>query len=189
VSKLSGGLNMFHDVAISTLRSSAEDLPTSVTSSPDFAQITGGFDALRSATDGLREKLGQWTPAVKTSSSQKPGPYLKSNGMVDTGDRATVARVLWALSYGGRSQDVPNDSPTKNFAESNGGLTNPNCDPKDPENVVRSGCSSDLTTIEVVGPRSQTVGNSAHHDLTVYGRWCLRDQGPSQCSGLRLNTG
>lgn len=135
VQELSDGLNMFNDVAISTLRSSAADLPTSVTSSPDFAQITGGFDALRSATDGLREKLGQWTPAVKTSSSQKPGPYLKSNGMVDTGDRATVARVLWALSYGGRSQDVPNDSPTKNFAESNGGLTNPNCDPKHPENV------------------------------------------------------
>lgn len=133
VKELSEGLTTFNDVAISTLKESAAGLPQEVTSSPDFAQITDGFGALRSATDGLREKLGVWTPAVKTSSSQKPGPYLNRNGSVNKGSKATVARVLWALAYGGRSQDVPNDSPTKNFAESNGGLTNPDCDISDPE--------------------------------------------------------
>ncbi len=135
VKQLSDGLTMFNDVAISKLQSSAAGLPEQVTSSPDFSQITDGFAALRKATDGLREKLGEWTPAVKTSNSQKPGPYLNPNGSVNKGSKATVARVLWALAYGGRSQDVPNDSPTKNFAESNGGLTNPECDTSDPENV------------------------------------------------------
>ncbi len=128
VAQLSEGLTTFNDVAISTLQESAAGLPQQVTSSPDFAQITDGFGALRDATDGLRKKLGEWTPAVKTSSSQKPGPYLKANGDVDKGSKATVARVLWALAYGGRSQDVPNDSPTKNFKVPNGGLTNPDCD-------------------------------------------------------------
>lgn len=134
VAQLSEGLNTFNDVAIATLTESAADLPASVTSSPDFAQITDGFDALRSAADGVREGLGVY----KSKSSQKPGSWLKKNGEVDTG-RADVARTLWSLVYGTRQKDIPSDSknPRTLPGEDNGGLTNPDCNidkPQDPAN-------------------------------------------------------
>lgn len=141
VTQLSEGLTTFNDVAISTLQSSAADLPESVRSDPSFSQLTDGFDSLNSAVDGVREGLGIY----KSKSSQKPGSWLTKSGDVDK-SRADVARTLWSLVYGTRQKDIPSDSknPTTLPAEVNGGLTNPDCridlpvtnpkGPKDPAN-------------------------------------------------------
>jgi putative membrane protein len=134
VQQLSEGLTTFDQVAIGTLRSSAQDLPASVTSDPSFSQLTDGFDAVNSAIEGVRDGLG----VFKLQPSQKPGPWIKKNGDVDTG-RADVARTLWSLIYGARTQDIPTDSKNPNNVPNtnNGGLTNPDCDinkPKDPTN-------------------------------------------------------
>lgn len=134
VEQLSEGLTTFNDVAISTLQSSAAELPESVRSDPSFSKLTDGFDAVNSALEGVRDGMGTY----KTKSSQKPGPWLKDNGDVDTG-RADVARTLWGLIYGVRKVDIPTDADNQQTTpkEDSGGLTNPACDidkPKDPTN-------------------------------------------------------
>ena len=90
-STLAPGITALYEEGIGTLTESAATLPEQVRSSPDFAQITDGFDAIRSAMEGVKEGAGVY----KDKSSQKPGPWVKDNGDIDTG-RADVARTLWA---------------------------------------------------------------------------------------------
>ncbi len=130
-STLAPGITALYEEGIGTLTESAATLPEQVRSSPDFAQITDGFDAIRSAMEGVKEGAGVY----KDKSSQKPGPWVKDNGDIDTG-RADVARTLWALVYGARTKDIPTDSKNPNNVPNtnNGGLTNPSCDIEgDPE--------------------------------------------------------
>ncbi|MEI2717534.1 MAG: hypothetical protein V9E98_11145 [Candidatus Nanopelagicales bacterium] len=129
---LAPGLIALNVQGIGALREAGATLPETVRSSPDFSQITDGFAAIRAANEGVRDGLGVY----KTKSSQKPGPWIKKNGDVDTG-RADVARTLWALVYGARTIDIPTDSKNPNNIPNtnNGGLTNPLCDPDDPRNA------------------------------------------------------
>ncbi|MFN8125431.1 MAG: hypothetical protein U0R64_02830 [Candidatus Nanopelagicales bacterium] len=129
-STLAPGITALYVEGIGTLRSKAASLPETVRSSPDFSQITDGFEAIRSAMEGVKEGAGVY----KDKSSQKPGPWIKKNGDVDSG-RADVARTLWALVYGARTRDIPTDAKNPNDIPNtnNGGLTNPACSLDDPE--------------------------------------------------------
>lgn len=153
VTQLTEGLTEFDVTAIGTLRESAENLPDSVTSDPSFSQLTDGFDAVNTAIEGVRDGLGIY----KTKSSEKPGPWIKANGDIDTG-RADVARTLWSLVYGARIQDIPTDKQNPNNVpnENNGGLTNPDCDINDPESATNP-CGAFQIIAAVAGGLTDTA--------------------------------
>lgn len=124
---VSGGLDTLFNTAIPLLEKTAKNLPEQVTSSKDYDAISGGFKLLDSSIQGVIDGIGDWTNPLANGPGNQSGPYLTKAGDLDT-SKATLARGLWSLIYGVRSQDIPRDSAGKAPAEDIGGLTNPDCD-------------------------------------------------------------
>jgi X-X-X-Leu-X-X-Gly heptad repeat protein len=124
VNELNDGVQNSLVPGVGALVDELEALPGTVTGSPEFDQITGGFASLNGAVEGVRDSLGVF-------SSTGAGQYLTASGDIDK-SRTTVARTLWALIYGVRAVDTPSDSAGRTPADSTGGLTNPACNPANP---------------------------------------------------------
>lgn len=143
-----------------------EDLPSTVTSSAEFKQITDGFDTLNGAVGGVKDALGVF-------STKGPGQYLKANGDIDK-SKTTAARTLWSLIYGVRAKDVPSGSPTNVPSEDTGGLTNPDCKPltapKDPSNPCGAFQIVETVSDKLIGvPGEPTSGVNAALQAVVDG--------------------
>jgi X-X-X-Leu-X-X-Gly heptad repeat protein len=123
---LNTGIQDLNDKGLSALSKQVKGLTKTVTGDKSFDVITDGFALVDSSIEGVIEGIGDWTNPLANGKGNGSGPYLTSAGKLDT-SKATLARGLWSLIYGVRTQDIPADSASKDPSSAIGGLTNPDC--------------------------------------------------------------